>query len=131
MALTVLLVLCGPCFQEHVWASVCATRSTNSRANWSASQPRYARGYAPSSTPCCTGVDSAKAYGWWQWASACVTLPIASTRRWMVYLQLTDNSRVGACGTIVSFHHRDILPGMNAGASLSAVPSPIEGSGTA
>ncbi len=25
----------------------------------------------------------------------------------------------------------DILPGMNAGASLSAVPSPIEGSGTA
>src|SRR5205809_5462927 len=27
--------------------------------------------------------------------------------------------------------HRDVLPGMNAGASLSAVPSPIEGSGTA
>src|SRR5436190_5132553 len=26
---------------------------------------------------------------------------------------------------------RDVLPGMNAGASLSAVPSPIEGSGTA
>src|SRR2546427_5919862 len=25
----------------------------------------------------------------------------------------------------------DVLPGMNAGASLSAVPSPIEGSGTA
>jgi len=27
--------------------------------------------------------------------------------------------------------HRDVLPGMNAGASPYAVPSPIEGSGTA
>jgi hypothetical protein len=25
----------------------------------------------------------------------------------VVYLQLTDNSRVGKCGTIVSFHYRE------------------------
>src|SRR2546425_1459545 len=31
----------------------------------------------------------------------------------------------------MSPQQRDVLPGMNAGASLSAVPSPIEGSGTA
>jgi hypothetical protein len=33
MALIVPLVVWGPCFQEHVWASACATRSPSSRAN--------------------------------------------------------------------------------------------------
>jgi hypothetical protein len=31
------------------------------------SRPQCARGYARSSTPCCIGVDSAQAYGWWHW----------------------------------------------------------------
>ena len=31
MALTVPSAVCGPCFRGHVWASACATRSTNSR----------------------------------------------------------------------------------------------------
>ena len=44
-------------------------------------------------------------------------------------------ARSGRQGQAVQEHlveqPRDVLPGMNAGASLSAVPSPIEGSGTA
>ena len=35
-----------------------------------------------SSTPCCIGVASAQACGWWHWASAYATLPITSPRRW-------------------------------------------------
>src|SRR6266567_9647198 len=42
--------------------------------------------------------------------------------------RLGSDSRPDARDGLVS---RDVLPGMNAGASLSAVPSPIEGSGTA
>ena len=45
-------------------------------------RPRCAEGCAPSSTPCCTGVDSAKVCGSWPWVSVCATLPIALTRRW-------------------------------------------------
>ena len=43
---------------------------------------RCARGCGHSSTPCSTGADSVKACGWWHWASAYATLPIASPRRW-------------------------------------------------
>jgi hypothetical protein len=37
-----------------------AMPSTSCRTSWSVSRPRCAGGCAPSSTPCCTGVDREK-----------------------------------------------------------------------
>jgi hypothetical protein len=45
------------------------------------SPPRSARPCAPSSTPCCTGHDSARAYGCLRWASGYATLPTTSPTR--------------------------------------------------
>ena len=45
-------------------------------------RPRCARRCAPSSTPCCTGADSAKAYGCLRWANGYATLPTTSPPRW-------------------------------------------------
>ena len=74
--------VCGRCFRGRAWATACATRSTSSRQTGRRVALRCARGCARSSTPCCTGVASAQACGWWRWASGCATLPITSPRRW-------------------------------------------------
>src|SRR6266446_1729108 len=54
-----------------------------------------------------------------------VQLTMPSDKKWK--LALSDGNK----RRIVTIAAGDVLPGMNAGASLSAVPSPIEGSGTA
>ena len=56
----------------------CATRSSNSRRNWRLSHPPCAKPYARSSTPCCTGRDSGRAYGCLRSVSSYATLPIMS-----------------------------------------------------
>ena len=73
--------VCGRCFLEHAWATVCATRSTSSRETRRPSRPRCARRYARSSTPCCTGRASARACGCLRWASGSATLPTTSPPR--------------------------------------------------
>ena len=62
---------------------------------------------------------SPRCCGPWDMSAVRPSLPT----RWVVYLQLTDNSRVGECGTIVSFHHRE--RGRPHGAEPVVVPAPL------